>query len=145
MRERALVVEDDPATLEACAEVLQQAAYDVIKARTGETAQSIVRSEAIDVAVVDLRMPNMGGLEVLRIAKDVDPEIAVVLITAYPTVETAVEAMKVGAADYLAKPFSADQLLAAVHAAVEKRSARETHGLLKGQLRRSTQDRKSVV
>jgi two-component system response regulator AtoC len=82
-------------------------------------------------------MPDMGGLDVLRVAKDVDPEIAVVLITAYPTVETAVEAMKVGAADYLAKPFSAEQLLAAVRLAVEKRSARETHGLLKGQLRRS--------
>jgi DNA-binding NtrC family response regulator len=139
MAERALVVEDDPATLEACAEVLRQAAYEVVSATTGEAAQAILRREAIDLAVVDLRMPSMGGLDVLRVAKDVDPEIAVVLITAYPTVETAVEAMKVGAADYLAKPFSAEQLLAAARAAVEKRSARETHGLLKGQLRRSAQ------
>jgi len=137
MPDRALIVEDDPATLEACAEVLQRAAYEVIKAATGEAAQSVVRREAIDLAVVDLRMPSMGGLEVLRVVKEVDPEIAVVVITAYPTVETAVEAMKGGAADYLAKPFSAEQLLAAVDAAVEKRSARETHGLLTGQLRRS--------
>jgi DNA-binding NtrC family response regulator len=137
MPERALVAEDDPAMLEACAEVLQRAAYQVVKAESGEAAQAVLRTQAIDVAVIDLRMPTMGGIDLLRVAKEIDPEIAVVLITGYPTVETAVEAMKVGAADYLAKPFSPEQLLAAVRATVDKRSARETHGFLTAQLRRS--------
>ena len=137
MPDRALVAEDDPAMLEACAEVLQRAAYQVVTAASGEAAQAVLRTQVIDVAVIDLRMPTLGGMDLLRVAKEIDPEIAVVLITGYPTVETAVEAMKVGAADYLAKPFSPEQLLAAVRATVDKRSARETHGLLTAQLRRS--------
>jgi DNA-binding NtrC family response regulator len=135
MSERTLVVEDDRSMLEACAEVLRRAGYDVLTAANSEAAQTLLKTEAIDAAVIDLVMPTMGGLDLLRAAKEADPEIAVVLITAFPTVETAVEAMKIGATDYLSKPFSPEQLLAAVRAAVEKRSARETHGLLKGQLR----------
>lgn len=61
MPDRALVVEDDPAMLEACAEVLQQAAYKVVKAVDSEAAEAILRTQAIDVAVIDLRMPTMGG------------------------------------------------------------------------------------
>ncbi len=137
MPERVLVVEDDPSMLEACAEILRGAGHEVLQAASGEAARAVVRRTPVDVVVVDLRMPDLGGLEVLRAAKETDPDTVVVLITAFPTVETAVEAMKVGASDYLVKPFSSDQLLTVVRLGLEKRSSRETYGLFKGQLDRS--------
>ena len=137
MAERILVVEDDPDMLETAAEALERAGYVVVKARSGRAAEGVLRTSTIDVVVTDLKMPKMGGLEVLRIAKDADPEIVVILITAFPTVDTAVEAMKFGASDYLMKPFSGEQLLAVVEGSLEKRRTREAYGLLRSQLRRS--------
>lgn len=135
--ERVLVVEDDPHLLETCAEVLQRAGYEVRQAESGEAAEAILRASAIDVVVADLKMPTIGGLEVLRIAKDADPDTIVILITGFPTVETAVEAMKSAASDYLVKPFSMEQLLAVVEASLEKRRTEEAYGFLRSQLRRS--------
>jgi two-component system response regulator HydG len=137
MPERVLVVEDDPGMLEACVEILRRAGHEVMRAASGEAAYGLLRRTPTDVVVVDLRMPDGDGLDVLRAAKERDPDTVVVLITAFPTVETAVEAMKIGALDYLVKPFSPDQLLGAVRLGLEKRSSRDTYGLLKGQLERS--------
>lgn len=134
---RVLVVEDDPDLLETCAEVLQRAGYEVVKAESGEAAEAVLRVSAIDVVIADLKMPTMGGLEVLRVAKEADPETIVILITGYPTVETAVEAMKSSASDYLVKPFSMEQLLAVVETSLETRRTQEAYGLLRSQLRRS--------
>lgn len=135
MSERILVVDDDPATLELYATALQGAGYDALRADSGHRAEAILRASAVDALVVDLRMPDMGGLELLQIAKDADPNIVVILITAYPTVETAVEAMKFGASEYLTKSFSHDQLIHAVRAGLEARRTREAHGLLRSRLR----------
>src|SRR5438876_1726180 len=137
MPERVLVVEDDPGMLEACVEILRRAGHEVTRAASGEAACGLLRRTPTDVVVVDLRMPDRDGLDVLREAKERDPDTVVVLITAFPTVETAVEAMKIGALDYLVKPFSSDQLLSAVRLGLEKRSSRDTYGLLKGQLERA--------
>src|SRR5207249_3976146 len=98
-------------------------------------AEQILRTSSIDVVITDLKMAKMGGLEVLRIAKNADPETIVILITAYPTVNTAVEAMKFGACDYLVKPFSVEQLRTVVKDALEKRKTKEAYGLLRSQLR----------
>jgi DNA-binding NtrC family response regulator len=136
MPERVLVVEDDPGMLEACVEILGRAGHEVMQAASGEAACGLLQRTPTDVVVVDLRMPDRDGLDVLRAAKERDPDTVVVLITAFPTVETAVEAMKIGALDYLVKPFSPDQLLSAVRLGLEKRSSRDTYGLLKGQLER---------
>ena len=135
--ERVLVVEDDPELLEACAEVLRRAGYEVRQAESGEAAEAVLRASAIDVVLVDLKLPTMGGLEVLRVAKEADPETIVILITGFPTVESAVEAMKSSASDYLIKPFSMEQLLAVVEASLETRRTEEAYGLLRSQLRRS--------
>jgi len=134
---RILLVEDDPSILETCAEVLQRAGYEVVKADSGEDAERVLRTSAIDVVVADLMMPGMGGLDLLRVAKEADPDISVTLITGFPTVETAVEAMKSSASDYLIKPFSMEQLLAVVAGSLEKRRTKEAYGSLRGQLRRS--------
>jgi DNA-binding NtrC family response regulator len=137
MPERILAVEDDPAVLEAYAATLEGGGYEVVQAPSGRQAQEILRTSALDVVITDLKMPEIGGLDVLRIAKATDPEIIVILITGFPTVETAVEAMKVGASDYLMKPFAIKQLLTVVEGALEKRRTKEAHAFLRSQLGRS--------
>src|SRR2546427_5381606 len=137
MAETILIVEDDPHVLLSYEEILRSSGYAVVKAESGEAAERILRTSSIDIAITDLKMPKMGGLEVLRIARNVDPETIVILITAYPTVDTAVEAMKFGACDYLVKPFSVEQLRAAVKDALEKRKTKDAYALLKSQLRSS--------
>src|SRR5438128_8209750 len=135
MPEAILIVEDEPHVLLAYEEILKPSGYAVIKAESGEAAEQILRTSSVDVVITDLKMAKMGGLEVLRIAKNADPETIVILITAYPTVNTAVEAMKFGACDYLIKPFSVEQLRTVVKDALEKRKTKEAYGLLKSQLR----------
>ena len=135
MAETILIVEDDPHVLLSYQEILKPSGYEVVTVDSGEAAERILRTSSIDVVITDRKMPKMGGLEVLRIAKQVDPEIIVILITAYPTVDTAVEAMKFGACDYLIKPFSVEQLRAVVKEALEKRKTREAYGLLQSQRR----------
>jgi DNA-binding NtrC family response regulator len=137
MAERILVVEDDPEMLETCAEVLERAGYEVIKSGSGRAAESVLRTSGFDIVITDLKMPKIGGLDVLRMAKEVDPEIIVILITAFPTVQTAVEAMKFGASDYLMKPFSGEQLLKVVEGSLERRRVKEAYTLLRSQLQRS--------
>jgi len=137
MAQTILLVEDDPHVLLSYQEVLKPSGYEVVTADSGEAAERILRTSSIDVVITDRKMPKMGGLEVLRIAKQVDPEVIVILITAYPTVDTAVEAMKFGACDYLIKPFSVEQLRAVVKEALEKRKTKEAYGLLKSQVRSS--------
>jgi DNA-binding NtrC family response regulator len=137
MAETILIVEDDPHVLLSYEEILKSSGYAVVKAESGEAAERILRTSSIDIAITDLKMPKMGGIEVLRIARNVDPETIVILITAYPTVDTAVEAMKSGACDYLVKPFSVEQLRAVVKDSLEKRKTKEAYGLLKSQLRSS--------
>ena len=135
MAETILIVEDDPHVLLSYQEILKPSGYEVVTVDSGEAAERILRTSSIDVVITDRKMPKMGGLEVLRIAKQVDPEIIVILITAYPTVDTAVEAMKFGACDYLIKPFSVEQLRAVVKEALEKRKTKEAYGLLQSQRR----------
>src|SRR5207244_12586501 len=97
MSERGLIVDDDADMRDLCAVVLRGEGYEIVSAESGRSAEAVLRSSAVDVAVADLMMPEMGGLEVLRAAKEADPETVVILITAFPTVDTAVEAMKFGA------------------------------------------------
>ena len=84
MPERVLVVEDDLGMLEACVEILRRAGHEVMRAASGEAACSLLRRTPTDVVVVDLRMPDRDGLDVLRAAKERDADTVVVLITAFP-------------------------------------------------------------
>ena len=137
MAETILLVEDDRNVLLSYQEILKPSGYEVVTADSGEAAERILRTTSIDVVITDRKMPKMGGLDVLRIAKQLDPETIVILITAYPTVDTAVEAMKSGACDYLIKPFSVEQFRAVVKDALEKRKTKDAYRLLKSQVRSS--------
>jgi len=134
MAETILLVEDDRNVLRTYAQLLRPAGYLVVEADSGSDAERILRTSSVDVVITDLRMPGMDGVAVLRIAKQADPEIIVILITAYPTVETAVEALKAAASDYLAKPFSVERLLAVVESSLEKRKTKEAYRVLRSQL-----------
>lgn len=119
---RILIVDDEPSLREYLGIALEREGYEVGKAESGEEARRLLEEDAYDLALVDLRMPGADGLEVLRRAKGVDPTLMVMMMTAYSTVETAVEAMKEGAFDYLIKPFKTEVLKAQIRRALEHRA-----------------------
>ena len=107
---RVLIVDDEDTMRAALAESLAAAGYEVTAARNGQEAVELFEQDDYAVVVTDMRMPKMGGMEVLRRIKKISPQTPVIIITAYGTVKTAVEAMKEGAAEFLMKPFSLDDL-----------------------------------
>jgi two-component system response regulator AtoC len=136
-RMRVLVVDDEPGMLEVCRDTLSVLpSTDVeVEQRSTRAAERLV-TEAWDLLISDVRMPGIGGIELLGIARRHDPDLPVLMLTAYPAVETAVESMKLGAADYVTKPFLPDDLLAKVRRILEHRSLREENQLLRRQIER---------
>ena len=110
---RVLVVDDDPVVRSSCERVLGQE-YDVRLAETGREGLDCLEAESFDLALVDLKLPDIGGMDILQQAPDRFPSVPIIIITGYSTVKNAVEAIKTGAFDYVAKPFTPDELEAAV-------------------------------
>lgn len=111
---KILVAEDDAMVREVIVKFLKEEKYPVVVANDGIEAIKLLRLEDISLVLTDLRMPGADGMEVLRAAVSSDPNIAVVLLTAYGTLDTALEAMREGAYDYIVKPFVMQQLLLVV-------------------------------
>ena len=109
-----LIVEDEAIMRESLRDWLREEGYEVETAAAGEEALEKIRQREFGVAVLDLRLPRKDGLEVLREAATQNPKFKGIIITAYPSVETAVEAMKIGAVDYIVKPFAPDALESAI-------------------------------
>ena len=118
---KVLVVDDEETTRDSCAQVLQREGYSVLTASGAEAGLVMTREQKPDVVVVDLRMPGMNGDEFLGLAREIDPLLVPVVITGYATVESAVEAMRLGAYDFLPKPFTPDELRLVTRRGVEKR------------------------
>jgi two-component system phosphate regulon sensor histidine kinase PhoR len=116
----ALVVDDEQDIRDACERILTRAGLRVLKASRGDEALSVLEKEKVDIVLLDLKMPGMDGLEVLSRISGKYQKIQVIVITGYATVETAIEAMKQGAYDFIAKPFDPDQLRIVVSRAWEK-------------------------
>jgi two-component system response regulator HydG len=133
---RVLVVDDQRNMRATTAIVLRAAGHAVEEAEDGAAALRRVQAETYDVVLTDLRMPGVDGMDVLREARRLAPETQVIVMTAYGTVESAVEAMRLGACDVLAKPFREDELLVRVSKALEDRRVRGQVSLLAGELRR---------
>jgi DNA-binding NtrC family response regulator len=131
---RILVIDDEVDMLENCARLLSRQGYEVITEAESPKAPAHFEQERPDLVLTDLRMPGLDGLGVLRAIRAIDPTAVVILITAYATIETAVEAVKEGAFDYLSKPFSADQLKVCIDRALEQRRLREENRRLLEQL-----------
>ena len=109
-----LIIEDETIMRESLRDWLKDEGYEVETAKEGEEALEKIGKKEFSVAVLDLRLPGKDGLEVLKEATEKDPKIKGIVITAYPSVETAVEAMKIGAVDYIVKPFAPDALEKAI-------------------------------
>lgn len=113
-----LVIEDDQRMRELLKEILGKEGYSVFTTGNGGDALNIFEKRAFDLIITDLRMPDMDGITVLSRAKELYPEILIIVITAYGTVESAIEAMKLGAYDYIQKPFDPENLLLVVKKAL---------------------------
>jgi DNA-binding NtrC family response regulator len=121
MNARILVVDDEEIVLRSCQRILGGGAYEVETAQDGLEALKKIAGDHFDVLVLDIMMPKIGGLEVLQRVKESHPDIDVIMITGLSQIETAVKAMKLGAFDYLPKPFDPDELKLVVQRALERR------------------------
>jgi two-component system, NtrC family, response regulator PilR len=133
---RVLVVDDEQSMRELLAIMLRQAGYEVAVADGGEAAIETLKSDSFDLVVTDLRMRKADGLAVLKATKEISPRTVVLVVTAFASTETAVEAMKLGAYDYVTKPFKLDELKVTIANALERRRLQEENQALKRQLRR---------
>ena len=129
-----LIVEDEAALREVTAERLTDHGYSVTQVESGEQALAKLADFAFDVVVTDLRLPGVDGSQVLKAAIDRYPEIVGIVVTGFGTVKGAVEAIKVGAADFITKPFQFDELLHVLTAALEQRRLKSENAYLRSQL-----------
>jgi two-component system response regulator PilR (NtrC family) len=133
---RVLVVDDEQSMRDLLAIMLRQAGYEVVVADGGEAAIETLKRDSFDLVVTDLRMRKADGLAVLKATKEISPRTVVLVVTAFASTETAVEAMKLGAYDYVTKPFKLDELKVTIGNALDRRRLQEENQALKRQLRR---------
>jgi DNA-binding NtrC family response regulator len=121
MSTRILVVDDEEIVVRSCVRILGESGYEVDSVTDGLEALKKIEENRCDVMILDIMMPKIDGLEVLRRVKESHPDIDVIMVTGLSQIETAVRAMKLGAFDYLSKPFDPDELTLVVERAVERR------------------------
>ena len=115
---RVLVVDDEPVVTKSCRRVLTDAGFHVDTSQSGREGMSRALAEDFDLVVTDLKMPDLDGMEVLRTLRSERPNTAIVIITGYGTVPSAVEATKAGVSDYVEKPFTPEEIAQAAHRAL---------------------------
>lgn len=119
MKAKILLVDDDASIRKVISYTLSQKNYIVIESDNGKDALNIFANEKIDLIITDLEMPELKGMDLIRELKNIDPDALIIVITAYGTIETAVEAMKLGAFDFITKPFNNDALLHTIQKALK--------------------------
>lgn len=142
---RVLVAEDDIALRQSLTTLLGNEGYDVVGVEDGNRALKRCAQERFDLVLSDLKMPGLDGMELLQEIKKLDSSIEIILLTAFATVDLAVEAMKFGAGDFVTKPFKKAILLAAVRRALEKQVLLKENASLKKQLENSRSSRRLVA
>jgi len=121
---KILVLDDEQIVLESVSRILEEENYDVKTSRSGENAVNMLKQGGFDVLITDLKMPGMDGLQAMEALAEVDPDLSMIMVTAYSTVDSAVKAMKLGAVDYIRKPFTPDQLIEMVNKVMNDRKNR---------------------
>ena len=134
MNGRILVVDDEEIVIRSCMRVLSGGGFQIDAARNGLEALSAINKNDYDVLILDIKMPRMDGIEVLQRVKETHPDIDVIMITGLHEIETAVQAMKLGAFDYLPKPFDPDELELVVARAFERRQLLQENLSLKSEV-----------
>jgi len=125
----AVLVVDDDASVRHTLSVVFEGSFKVHQAATGPSALHVLENHPVDVVILDLRMPGMSGIDVLRAIKQISPSVEVLILTAFESLETATQAIRLGACDYLSKPCELDQLRKSVGMALERQAiARKTQG-----------------
>jgi two-component system phosphate regulon sensor histidine kinase PhoR len=137
-----LVIDDEQIMRDGCSRILSKDGWSIICAENGNQGLEEIkgRPEQMDVILLDLMMPGMSGMEVLDHIRTFDPNLLVIVITGYATVESAVEAMKKGAYDFIPKPFTPDQLRIVVRRALERRTLQEETEFLRREREKSLRD-----
>lgn len=124
MKPSILVVDDEPVARQSLSDILRLEGYQVTAVANGELAVDHLRKYAVDLIVLDLKMPGMNGMDVVQVASQLAPDTEIILLTAYGSVETAVEALRQRVHDYLFKPASPTQILESVKRGIERREAK---------------------
>ena len=119
-KKRALVIDDEQIVLDSVKKILESEGYAVFTASTGGSGISHALSEPFDVVLTDISMPRIDGYKVIRDIRQFNPTIPIMIITGYASVNSAVEAMKLGANHYIEKPFSPEQLMSAIAETIGK-------------------------
>jgi len=124
MKSNILVVDDEPVARQSLSDILKLEGYNVVAAPNGQAAVEHVRMYPVDIMIVDLRMPGMDGLEVVQVVNQIAPDTEVILLTAFGSTETAIQALRLRIHDYLLKPASPAQIIATVKKGLARRSVR---------------------
>ncbi len=119
---RILVVDDERGVVRSCVRILQRQGFTVTGVSESETVPELLRQETFDLLLTDIRMPKLDGLQLLKIAREIDPHLTVVLITGYGTMEDAIKAIRLGAQGFIMKPFEPDDLISAVRDNLARRT-----------------------
>lgn len=119
MKRKALVIDDEQIVLNSVSKILRDRDFEVDTALRGREGIELALKNDYDVVLTDIRMPDIGGMRVLRDIKRAKPSLPVIMITGYATVKSAVQAMKLGAQDYIEKPFTPDELMEAISNALD--------------------------
>ncbi len=130
------IIDDEPIIHEVLGDLLSSEGYKVENSASGEEALDKHSSQSFQLVLLDLLLPGIDGIDVLKKLKKIDPNSVIIIITAFASVESAISAMKIGAYDYIQKPFKHDELLITVQRAIEHRKLQEENMRLKGELQR---------
>ncbi len=144
MKGKILVVDDEPTARRSWRDILRLEGYQVETAADGKAALEAMKKTEFDVVLLDLKMPGMGGLEVLRTASKLHPDTQIIVLTAHGSLDSAIEALRQGAHDYLLKPASPEDVLDSVAGALAIRAETQHKRLLLGQLESSLQQLKDA-
>lgn len=131
---KILIVDDEINLLQSLSDVLKRKGYSVATAQNGLEALEKLKERYFNIAIVDYKMPKMGGMELLKIMRERYPQTAVVILTGYGTIKSAVDAMKKGAYNYLIKPFSPDEIILIANKIMEEENLREENKFLRQEL-----------
>ncbi|MEW6674942.1 MAG: response regulator [Nitrospirota bacterium] len=134
---KILIVEDEKSMRDVLQILLEGENYTVMAASGGDDGLSCINKDTFDLVITDIKMPKVDGFEILKKVKEVSPDTPVIMITAFGTTESAFEAMKLGAYDYIHKPFKIDEIRLIVKKAIEKKKLREELTMLKKQIKTS--------
>jgi DNA-binding response OmpR family regulator len=141
---KILVVDDEKASRKTLGDILRLEGYDVITAADGTKALAILEEDNIDLMLLDIRMPGIDGVEVMQKTPEISSDTQIIMLTAHGTMESAIEALRYGAYDYLIKPSSPHEILSSVASALARHAEMQRKKLILGQMETSLQQLKNV-